>query len=131
MNPLYSSDQKRSRTTLREIVNAKDIMLYTGRCAETARRILRQVREVLGKNIRDHVSVKELCQVKNYSEEEFRNILRTPLSYYFFVFGMIYLFRNDMDVYTLWLLVIAVLQVEFVSFKQWIDGMRRWLMGCQ
>lgn len=130
MNQLNSTpgNSRPQFSSLRQIVTPKDLMLYTGYCAEACRRILRRVREQLGKKVRDHVSVSELCEVTKYNEDSFRNIMRTPLLYFAFVFGMLYLFRNDMDIYGLWLAVLMVGQLEFEVVRRGMEGLRRLLM---
>jgi hypothetical protein len=101
---------------------------YNGKGTETARRMLRKARRMLGKKMRDDVSVTEFCGVFNYSEDDFRKYVRTPILYFIVVLAMIDLFRDDMDLYFRCYLAILALCIQFPSVKRFFLRLRRFLM---
>jgi hypothetical protein len=118
-----------ARPAAREIVYTKDIQVYTGKCAETARRMLRKARIQLQKNSRDHVSVTEFCSLFNYREADFRKILRMPIFYLAVITAAIIIFRDDFDLYILWLVDFLILRACFPAFDRFWRRARKFLLG--
>jgi hypothetical protein len=54
----------------RRIIYTKDVENLTGKSAQTARRLLREIKAKLGKGEEDFVTVAEFCACTGITEEE-------------------------------------------------------------
>ena len=108
----------------RRILYSKDIEIYTGRSARTARRFMRIARRKLGKDQRDMVSIKEFCQLFKFDEEEFRSSLRMPLLFFAFVLLELIIFRDDLDTLLRFLLAVLCLKIQFPGFNRFLNKLR-------
>jgi hypothetical protein len=59
--------------TKRIVIYAKDVENITGRKERTARKILQEIREKLGKQKWEFVSIKEFCDYTGLKEEDVKN----------------------------------------------------------
>ena len=60
----------------RAIVFPSDIAFFTGRNIRTCRRILDDVRKVLGKSPKEFVTIKDFCRITDTDEELFSTYIR-------------------------------------------------------
>lgn len=59
--------------TKRIVIYAKDVEIITGRKERTARKILQSIREKLGKEKWEFVTIREFCEYTGIQEDDVRN----------------------------------------------------------
>ncbi|MBC7934578.1 MAG: hypothetical protein H7Y86_04350 [Rhizobacter sp.] len=59
--------------TKRIVIYAKDVENITGRKERTARKILQSIREKLGKERWEFISIKEFCEHTGLNEDDVKN----------------------------------------------------------
>gem|GEM_PF-5692041 len=59
----------------RQIIYRKDIEFFMGCSERTAQRVMRRVRDAVGKRIGDYITVSEFCEVMRIEEREVRGFV--------------------------------------------------------
>lgn len=67
---------KLQKLPCRIIIYPKDVVNITGRSEQTARRIIRKVRQAFGKSPDDFVTIQEFCAVYGIDEKFVREFLK-------------------------------------------------------
>lgn len=77
INTIHGSNERPGkRLPVRIVIYPKDVEIITGRSHRTACRILREIREFLGKSKHQLITISEFCLYMRMDEELVREVLR-------------------------------------------------------
>ena len=113
----------------RLVIHSKDIEEITGFSPRGARNYLLNLKKRLGKARDEFLFVHELCELLNIEEEKIRSLMRMPLLLIGFLLFQIYLFRDDMDLWFIWVMDYWLLRANWMWFRHITNQFRLLLLN--